>query len=124
MNGGAVEELQRARDDLGRDNVGNGLRRLVHLREGGNQGLLGRRLGDELEQHFSYHTEGAFRADEQVAQGVAGHVFHALVASPKHLAGRKHDFQPHDVIARDSVFEPAQATGVLGDVAADGGDLH
>ena len=55
---------------------------------------------------------------------VAGHVLHALVAGPEHLAVGQHDLQAHDVIARDAVFEPAQAAGVLGHVAADGGDLH
>ena len=124
VDGGAVEELQRAGDDLGRDDVGDGLRGLVHLREGGDQGLLGGGLGDELQQDLGDDAQRAFRADEQVAQRVAGHVLHALVAGPEHFAVGQHDLQAHDVVARDAVFEPAQAAGVLGDVAADGGDLH
>ena len=124
MDRGAVEELQRAGDDLRGDDVGDRLRGLVHLGEGGDHGLLGGGLGDELQQDLGDDAERAFRADEQVAQRIAGDVLHALVAGPEHLAVGQHDFQAHDVIAGDAVFEAAQAAGVLGHVAADGGDLH
>lgn len=64
------------------------------------------------------------RADEQITQRVARHVLDAFVAGPKHLAVGQDDFQPHDVIAGDAVFQSAQAAGVFRHVAAEGGDFH
>ena len=80
-------------------------------------------LGMSLQQHLGDDAERAFRADEQIAQRVAGDVLHALVAEPRHCAVGQDDFQAHDVVARDAVLRAAQAAGVLGHVAADGGDV-
>ena len=123
-DGRAVQKLQRAGDDLRGDDVGHRLRGLVHLREGGHHGALGRRLGDQLEQNLGDHAQRAFRADEQVLERIAGDVLDALVAGPEHFAVRQHHLQAHDVVAGDAVFEAAQAAGVFRHVAADGGDLH
>ena len=96
----------------------------VHLREGGDHGFLRGGLRDEPQQHLRDDAERAFRADEQIAQRIAGHVLHALVAGPADFAVGQDDFEAHDVIARDAVFQAAQAAGILRHVAADGGDLH
>ena len=57
-------------------------------------------------------------------QRIARDVLHALVACPKELAVWQDDFQAHDVIARDAVFQAAQPAGILRHIAANGGDLH
>ena len=81
-------------------------------------------LGNQLQQHPGNHPQRAFGPDEQIPQRVARNIFHALVAGPEHFAVRQHHLQPHHVIPRDPVFEPAQAARVLGHVAADRGYLH
>ena len=53
MNRGAIEELERAGDDLRRDDVRDGLGGLVHLGECRHHGLLGGGFGDELEQDLA-----------------------------------------------------------------------
>lgn len=124
VNGGAVEELQRAGDDLGGDDVADGLRGGVHRAEGGDHRLLGGGLGDEFQQHLRHHAERAFAPDKEVFQRVAGHVFHALVTGEEDFAIGQNHFEAHDVVAGDAVFQAAQAAGVFRHVAADGGDLH
>ena len=57
-------------------------------------------------------------------QRIARHVLHAFVAGPQNFAIRQHDFEAHDVIARDAVFQAAQAAGIFRHVAADGGNFH
>ena len=122
--GGPVEELQGAGNDLGRDDVGNRLGRGVHGIERGHQGLLGSRRRNEPQEHPCDHAQGSLAADEQVLQGIPGDVFHALVACENDFSVGQHDFQAHDVVAGDAVFEPAQASGILSHIAADGADLH
>ena len=122
--GGPVEELEGAGDDLGGDDVGDRLGGRIHRIEGGHQGLLGRGLRDEPEQHPGDHAEGSLAADEEVFQGIPGDVLHALVAREEDLAVGQDDFQAHHVIAGDAVLEPTQTARILGHVAADGADLH
>lgn len=124
MNGGAVEELQSAGNDLRGDDGGDGFGGVVHLREGRNHRFLGGGFRNEPQEDFGDDAECAFGADEEIAQGITSHVFDAFVAGPKDFAVGQDHFQAHDVIACDAVFQTAQAAGIFGDVAADGGDFH
>ena len=81
-------------------------------------------LGISLQQHFGDDAERAFGADENIFERITGDIFHALVAGPHHFAVGQNDFQAHDVIARDAVFQSAQAAGIFRDIAADGGNFH
>jgi hypothetical protein len=87
--------------------------------------LAGGGFRQELqEQHLGDDAERALAADEEVAEVVAGDVLHALGAEPADGAVGEDDLEAHDVVAGDAVFQAAQTAGVLGDVAADGADLH
>ena len=79
--------------------------------------------GTQLQQHAGDDAERPLAADEQVAQVVPRHVLHALVAEPHDLAAGEHRLQAQHVVAGHAVLQPAQAAGVLGDVAADGRNL-
>ena len=77
-------------------------------------------LGTSLSSTFVMMPSVPSRADEDVLHRIAGDVLHALVAEPDDVAVGEHDFHAHHVVARDAVFQPAQAAGVFRDVAADG----
>ena len=123
-DGHAVEKLQRAGDDLRRDDVGHRLRGVLHAVVARQHRATGGRAGDDLEQDFGDDAEGAFGADEEVLHRIPRDVLHAGVAEVGDTSVGQHDFESHDVIAGDAVFEAAEAAGVFGDVAADGADLH
>src|SRR6185436_16209459 len=124
MDGGAIEEFEGAGDDLRGDDGGDGFGGAIHLGEGGNHGFLRLGFGNEAKEHFGDDAEGAFGADEQVLEGIAGDVFHAFVAEPHDFALGQDNFHAHDIIAGDAVFESAEAAGIFGDIAANGGDFH
>ena len=111
-------------NDRVRDDRRDRFRRVLHLRVNGQQRLLRRRLGQQAQQNLGEDAQRAFRADENLAQRIAGHVLHALVADPHHVAVRQHDLEAHDVILRHAILQPAQAARVARDVAADGRNLH
>ena len=80
--------------------------------------------GTSLQQHLGDDAERALGADEQVLHRVAGDVLDARAAEARDPPVRQHDLERHHVVARDAVLQPAQAAGVLGDVAADRADPH
>ena len=79
-NGHAVEELQRARDDLGRDDVGHRLGGVLHAIVAREHRAAGGGAGEDLEQDLCDDSERAFGADEEVLHRIAGDVLHAGVA--------------------------------------------
>jgi len=123
LQGFAVEKLEGTGNDrFGDDRRHRGGGRL-HGVVGGEEGPLGRRRGNQLEEHFRDHAEGPLAPDVEVAQAVAGDILHALVAEPENFALGADHFQPHHVVPGDPVFEPAQTTGVVGDIPADRGNF-
>ena len=66
-------------------------------------------------------TEGALGADHQPGEVVAGNTLGCAAAKPYELAGAGDDLYAEDVVPGDAVLDAAQAAGVGGDVAADGG---
>mgnify|MGYP001189001801 CR=1 FL=1 len=90
-DGFPIEKLERAGNDLGGDDRGNGFGGGIHLRKGREQRLASGGLGQELEQHLGDDAERALAADEQVAQIVAGDVFHAFGAEPADRAVGEND---------------------------------
>src|SRR5436853_1042572 len=102
MDGGAVQKLQGAGDDLRGDDGGDGFGGVVHLREGRDHGFFGGGFGNEAQENFGDDAEGAFGADEEVAQRIAGDVFDAFVAGPEDFAVGEDDFEARDVLGGDA----------------------
>ena len=88
-------------------------------------------LGCPLQAHGGLHDEaqGAFGADEQLAQIVTGGVLHQALVQFQQLAGTGDHFQPGYPVAGHAVADHLDATGVGADIAADlagagGGEIH
>ena len=73
-----------------------------------------RRFGDrlQLERDLRDNGERPLRADEQLAEVVAGHVLDDPSAGMEHLAVRFHGRQPDHVIAKRSQSKPPRSTGI------------
>ena len=122
VDGHVVHEFQRTGQDVGGDDAGHGFGSLLHVVEHGHHGLGGLRRGHEFEDGAADHAEGAFGTHEQAAEVVAGRALDGAGAAFHQLAGVVIEFEAHDVIFGDAVFQAAQAAGVFRNVAADGGD--
>ena len=85
---------------------------LLHVVEHGHHGLGGLRRGHEFEDGAADHAEGAFGTHEQAAEVVAGRALDGAGAAFHQLAGVVIEFEAHDVIFGDAVFQAAQAAGV------------
>jgi hypothetical protein len=80
------------------------------------------RQGDQLEDDLGKHTQGAFRADHQPGEVIAGGALDGSGSRFDQVAFHIEKTHTHDVVAGDTVFQPAQAAGIFGHIAADGGD--
>ena len=78
----AIEELERAGDDVRRDDRRHRFRGVFDAVVERQHGPPRRRSGHQLQQHFGDDAERAFRSDEQILQRVAGDILDALVAEP------------------------------------------
>jgi hypothetical protein len=103
-----------------------GLRQLQQLHRRGRRGhrdeghRLGGRHREQLQCGAGDDAQGAFAADEQVAQVVAGVVLAQAAQPVPHLTLDGHHFQAQAEFARVAVAQHLHATGVGGQVAADG----
>ena len=79
-DGHAVEELQRAGDDLRGDDVGHRLRGVFHAIVARQHRAAGGGAGEDLEQDLGDDAERAFGADEEVLHRISGDVLDAGVA--------------------------------------------
>ena len=120
----AVEELERAGDDFRGNDRRHGARGVFHPVVARQHGPPRGGAGEKFQEDLGDDAQRAFRADEEVLHRVAGDVLDAGVAEAGDEAVGQHDFEPHHVVAGHAVFQPAQAAGVLGDVAADRADAH
>ena len=124
VDGRVVHEFQRTGDNMRGDDPGDGLRGAFHFGENGHHGFgsLGRR--HQFKDGLAGKCQRAFRGDEQFGEVVA--VLAPPAASPglHDFAGFGQDFKAHDIFFRGAVLQAAQPAGVLGDVAAHGGDGH
>ena len=78
--------------------------------------------GDQLHDDAGDDPEGALRADEEVHQAVAGGALADSPAEFEDAAVGQHDRHPDHVVGGQAVLQAVRATGVAGDVAADGRD--
>ena len=119
-----VHHLQAAGDDAGGDDVADRTTGLLHRVEGSEQHLGHLRLGQQFDRDFGDDAEHAFGAGEQRQQVEARRV--QGVGAERHaLAFDGEDVHLEQVMHGQPVFQAVHATGVLGDVAADGtGDLR
>src|SRR5215203_2688632 len=67
-------------------------------------------------------TQRPLRADERAEQVVAGSIWRPSATDVRHRAVRQHDLRAHNVVRCKAVLQAVDAAGVLGQVAADGGD--
>lgn len=120
----AVHELEHRRLDMGADDA------LHEAGAGRQRGEVdaeeqpSRRQGQQAQGGPGHHGQGAFRADQQRLQVVAGDVLDGLGAQAHLLAAHQEGLQPQDVVGGHAVLEAARAACVLGDVAADGRSLQ
>ena len=73
---------------------------------------------------FREDAKGAFGADEEAREVVAGDALQRARADVDDVAQRQDDFEAGDVIARDAVLDRAQPAGAFGDVAAERGEIR
>ena len=99
--------------------VVNGIAGVVQFGEHQLQRIAYFGHGNQTQQDLGDHAERAFRTDEQLGQVIAGDIFEGFAAGLEDVAVGQHDFQAHDVVVGDAVFDGAHAAGVLGDVAAE-----
>ena len=116
--GTAVEQLEAARDEPSRDDLGDCLRGLAHIGKEREQRDHLRGFGKEPHRDLAEDGEGAFTAGEQRGDVIPGDPFdgalaHACLRAPHHGG-----LEPQDIVAGHAVFESARAARVFGDVAA------
>ncbi len=122
-DGVAVEELEGAGDDSGRDDAGDGFGGVFHAGERGQHGAARGWAWDEAQQDFGDDAEEPFGADEDVFHGKSSDIFDATGAEAGDGSVHEYDFDGHDIVACDSVLEAAESAGIFAYVAADGADF-
>ena len=119
-----VHHLQAAGDDTGRDDVTHGAAGLFHRVEGRQQHLGHLRLGQQLDRHLGDDAKHALGAGEQ-RQQVETRCIQGIAAEGHELAFDGEDVDLEQVMHGQAVLQAVHATGIFGDVAADGaGDLR
>ena len=118
-----VHHLQAGRDDSRADQRCDGVARLAHVVEAGEDGARELWLGHQLDRHLERDGEHAFRADDHRKQVETGAV-ERLAAELDRLTFHGVAPHPQHVVDRQAVLQAMHAARVFGDVAADGaGDL-
>ena len=84
------------------------------------QGRLRGRSRQQAQGGFHDQRQGAFAADQQVGEVVAGGVLGPGPAAADDLAAAGHRHHAEHVVAAGAVLDRARATGIAGQVAADG----
>ena len=118
----AVHHLDSGGDYPLADDSRDGTAGPLGVLEAGQQGT--HRLGGaaQAERDPGGDTQRPLRADESAEQVVAGRIRRPSAPDVRHRAVRQHDLRAHDVVRREAVLQAMDAAGVLGQVAADGGD--
>ena len=76
-DGVAIEELEGAGNDSGRDDARDGFGGIFHAGKRGQHGAAGGRARDEAEEDFGDDSEESFGADEDIFHGKSGDIFDA-----------------------------------------------
>ncbi|MNZ08209.1 hypothetical protein D3C78_250040 [compost metagenome] len=114
-----VHHLQAAGDDPGSDDLGHCPAGVLDAVEAGQQHPRHLGLGQQLDGDFGDDAEHAFGAGEQCQQVETGAV-QGIAAEGQAFALDREDFHLEQVVHGQAVLEAVHATGVLGDIAADG----
>ena len=114
----AVHQLQRHRHDPLSDDGGDGLRGGRYAIECSEDGRDPLGANEEADGDLGDDCQGAFRADQQPHQIVAGAVVRGATDAHDLATGNQHCFQGEHVIGGDAVGEAVGAASVLRDVAA------
>ena len=114
-----VHDFERCGDDPRGDDFGDRLAGGPDIPEIGEKRPLVLRRVDQTDRHFGDDAEGPLASDQQVAQGVAGHILHAFVSGVKFRAVVEEPGEGHHIIPGDAVFEAPEAARVLRNVAAE-----
>ena len=115
----AVEHFTRGGSDGAGGDVDDGVGGIIDRIEDGEKRFHGFGLARKLYRDFSDQGERAFRADEEAGEIVARRVA-VPAADANDFAAGEDELKRGDVIGGDAVGEGVRATGVFGDVAADG----
>ena len=120
-NGVVVEKFQRAGDNVRGDDARHGFGGFLNVVEYGHDGLgsLGRR--HKLEHRRGNDAQRSLGLDHHAAEIVAGDALYGAGAGLDQCAGGVEEFDAHEVVLGDAVFQAAQSARVFRDVAADGG---
>ena len=116
-----VDVLQDVGHQPGGEDLGHRLHHLVEVGERSEHGGAVFQARKQLDSHLGDQRQGAFGADDELGQVVAGGHLGDLAAGPDDLAGRQHRLQPEHVIAGHPVLDRTHSAGVGSDVAADAG---
>jgi hypothetical protein len=113
-------EIARHHLEGGQRGAGGGARALEQRhrrgqrRHGGQRGHLRRRQRVQLQRRGGDDAEGAFGADEQVLEVVAGVVLAQAAQAVPDLAAGQHDLEAQRQVARVAVAQHLRAAGIGG----------
>ena len=116
---GVVHVFDARRVDAGFQQLRHHVQGLFRICVDGQDVDAVRRQGNELDRDLGDDAQGAFAADDELFQVVAGRAFFQDAAAFDDVPCRRDDFQGVDLVARDAVADGAEAAGVGGQVAAD-----
>ncbi|VAZ97360.1 hypothetical protein LAUMK35_03658 [Mycobacterium pseudokansasii] len=114
-----VDIFQDVRCQPAGDDLGHRRHDLIEVGERGQHAGAVVQTWMQLDDHLGGQGQGAFRADDELGQVVAGGHLGDLAAGSDDLAGRQHCLQPQHVMAGYAVLDRAHTAGVRADVAAD-----
>lgn len=121
LDAALVHDFQGAGHDVGSDNPGHGFRGLVDVGVHGHHGFGSLGRGHELENDVGENTQRAFGARHEPGHVITGNAFDRARAGFHQFAAIVENFHAHDIVFGHAVFQAAQAPGVHGHVAAQGG---
>src|ERR687890_1597136 len=122
LHGQAVHHLDGGRDYTLADDPRDRTAGPLGILEAGQQGSDRLRDAAKAECDPGCDTQRPLRADESAEQVVARCIRRPATPDVRHRAIRQHDLCAHHVVCGKAVLQAVDAAGVLGQVAADGGD--
>src|SRR5215210_1388914 len=122
LHGQAVHHLDGGGDYPLADDPRDRTAGTLGILEASKQGSHRLRDAAQPERDPGGDTQRPLRADERAEQVVAGSIWRPSATDVRHRAVRQHDLRAHNVVRCKAVLQAVDAAGVLGQVAADGGD--
>ena len=119
FNGNIVHKFDARRRNTGFNDLGYDADGLFRTGEDGQQVQLMLRLWQELQRGLCNNPQGAFRADDQLVQTVAGRTLFERCAEVSNFSIRQNGFNGIHLVTCRAIADGLVATGVGSQVATD-----